>query len=142
MEVHYTCLLPRTKLRTFLFSIAERIAKKDGAVKAAEWMDCAFSIWQYARLLPEDIQVLVEKYLHIQQDILTEDMNLLEETLFTCAAVPNKNERTKKWHAQTIDNEESEIAFSTKKDALLYIKDQQRNLCAQLQGALGSSGEG
>ena len=132
---------PRTKLRTFLFSIAERIAKKDGTVKAAEWMDCAFSIWQYARLFPEDIQVLVEEYLHIQQDILTEDMKLLEETLFTCAAVPNKNERTKKWHAQTIDNEESEIAFSTKKDALLYIKDRQRNLRAQLQGALGSGGE-
>ena len=133
---------PRTKLRTYLFSIAERIAKKDGPVKAAEWMDCAFSIWQYARLFPEDIQVLVEEYLHIQQDILTEDMELLEETLFTCAAVPNKNKRTKKWHAQTIDNEESEIAFSTKKDALLYIKDRQRNLRAQLQGALGSGGEG
>ena len=58
-------------------------------------------------------------------------MKLLEETLFTCAAVPNKNERTKKWHAQTIDNEESKIAFSTKKDALLYIKDRQCNLRAQ-----------
>lgn len=133
---------PRTELRTFLFSIAEKIAKKAGIGKAGEWMDCAFTIWQYARLFPENIQVLVEEYLHIQQDELTEDMEILEGMLFTAAVVPYKNEETKKWHVQTIDNEKSEMTFSTKKDMLFYIRDIQRDLYTQLQNVLEASRKG
>ena len=133
---------PRTELRTFLFSIAEKIAKKAGIGKAGEWMDCAFTIWQYARLFPENIQVLVEEYLHIQQDELTEDMEVLEGMLFTAAVVPYKNEETKKWHVQTIDNEKSEMTFSTKKDMLFYIRDIQRDLYTQLQNVLEASRKG
>lgn len=127
---------PRTKLRTFLFSITERIAKKDGIDKAAKWMESVFSIWQYARLFPEDIQILVEKYLYAQQDELTEDMEVLEGMLFMAATVPYKDEEEKKWYAQTIDGQLSEMCFPTKRDTLLYIKDIQHDLYIQLRDVL------
>jgi hypothetical protein len=127
---------PRTELRTYLFSVAEEVADKYGIVKAGEWMDRVFTIWQYARLYPENVQLLVEEYLHIQKGELTEDMWLLEGMLFTSAAVPYKDKETKKWHAQTLDDEISEVTFSTKKDTLFYIKDCQRDLRKQLQNVL------
>lgn len=133
---NYISDAPRTELRTYLFSIAEIIAKKDGIAKAGEWMSYAFSIWQYARLFPEDVQILVEEYLHMQQDKLTEDMNILEGMLFASAAVPYKDTETKKWYARTVDGEISEMGFPTKKDVLLYIRDSQRDLRTQLRSVL------